>query len=148
MSWSAALRYSAAAAFAVPVGGMAWFELIYLFFGITGEDPPWSYNALGAAAAFGVALVWPLFGTTRAAEVVRRSCRLGGVVAVLLPLVALAVLMLWQRASGRPDLGMGGLMLYSLPVIAFVVALAFVLVLWLCDRVAAGRLREDEGPAL
>jgi hypothetical protein len=100
---------------ALPIGAIGWFELAYLFFGITGEDPPPSYNVSAAVAAFGVALAWPLLGTVRAAEVVRRSCRLGGIVTVLLPVVTIAVLLLWQSSTGRRDLGMGGLMLYSLP---------------------------------
>jgi len=133
-------RYAAATGFALPVGAMGWFELVYLFFGITGEDPPRSYSVLAAGAAFGFALAWPLFGTTQAAEVVRRSCRLGGIAALLLPVVSIAVLLIWQGSTGRRDLGMGGLMLYSMPVVAFGIALVMALVLWLCDRAAAKRL--------
>ena len=128
---------------AVPVGATGWFELVYLFFGVTGEDPPRSYNVVAAATAFGVALTWPLLGTVRAAEVVRRSCRLGGIAAVLLPIVSIAVLLLWESSTGRRDLGMGGLMLYSMPIVAFGVALLLALVFWLCDRVAAKRLRQE-----
>lgn len=138
------LRYSAAVALALPVGATGWFELTYLFFGITGEDPGRSYNLVAAVAAFGVALAWPLFGTVRAAEVVRRSCRLGGIAAVLLPVVSIAVLLLWESSSGRRDLGMGGLMLYSMPIVAFGVALVLALVFWLCDRSAAKQLRHEE----
>jgi hypothetical protein len=123
---------------------MGWFELVYLFFGITGEDPPASYSVMAAVAAFGVALAWPLFGTVRPAEVVRRSCRLGGIASVLLPIVTIAVLLLWQNSTGRRDLGMGGLMLYSMPVVAFGVALVLAFVFWLCDRSAAKRLHQQE----
>ncbi len=138
-----ALRYFAALGLALPVGATGWFELAYLYFGVTGEDPPRSYNVVAAVAAFGVALVWPLFGTVRPAEVVRRSCRLGGVVAVLLPIVSIAVLFLWESSAGRRDLGMGGLMLYSMPIVAFGFALVLALALWLCDRFAAKRLRQE-----
>ena len=141
MAW---LRYFAALGLAVPVGAVGWFELVYLFFGVTGEDPPRSYNVLAAAAAFGVALAWPLIGTVRPAEVVRRSCRLGGIAAVLLPIVSIAVLLLWTGSPGRRDLGMGGLMLYSMPIVAFGVALVLALIFWLCDRSAAKRLRQQE----
>ena len=96
---------------------------------------------VAALLAFGVALGWPLFGATQAAEVVRRSCRLGGLAAVLLPLVSIAVLLMWQSSTGRRDLGMGGLMLYSMPVVAFAIALLAAVVLWLCDRAAAKRLQ-------
>jgi hypothetical protein len=129
---------------ALPVGATGWFELVYLFFGVTGEDPPRSYNVVAAVAAFGVALTWPLLGTVRAAEVVRRSCRLGGIATVLLPMVSIAVLLLWESSTGRRDLGMGGLMLYSMPIVAFGVALVLALVFWLCDQSAAKRLRHEE----
>ena len=141
ISRPAALRYLTAAAFALPVGALVWFELVYLFFGFTGEDAPRGYNLVAALLAFGVALGWPLFGATQAAEVVRRSCRLGGLAAVLLPLVSIAVLLMWQSSTGRRDLGMGGLMLYSMPVVAFAIALLAAVVLWLCDRAAAKRLQ-------
>ena len=138
------LRYFAALGLALPVGAIGWFELVYLFFGVTGEDPPRSYNMVAAVAAFGVALAWPLLGAVRPAEVVRRSCRLGGIATVLLPIVTIAVLLLWERSTGRRDLGMGGLMLYSMPIVSFGIALVLALVFWLCDRSAAKRLRQQE----
>lgn len=138
-----ALRYFAALGLALPVGAAGWFELAYLYFGVAGEDPPRSYNVVAAMAAFGVALVWPLLDTVRPAEVVRRSCRLGGVVAVLLPVVSIAVLLLWEGSTGRRDLGMGGLMLYSMPFVALGFALVLGLALWLCDHYALKRLRQE-----
>lgn len=144
VSGSTSLRYLAAVGLALPVGAVGWFELVYLFFGVTGEDPPRSYNVVAAVAAFGLALAWPLLGTVRPAEVVRRSCRLGGIATVLLPVVSIAVLLLWESSTGRRDLGMGGLMLYSMPIVAFGVALVLALVFWLCDRSASKRLRWEE----
>lgn len=138
------LRYLTAAGFALPVGALGWFELVYLFFGVTGEDPPRSYNVLAAVTAFGIALAWPLFGAVQAAEVVRKSCRLGGIAAVLLPIVSIAVLVMWESSTGRRDLGMGGLMLYSMPIVAFGIALVVALVFWLCDRSAAKRLQRTD----
>jgi hypothetical protein len=144
VSGPTSLRYIAAVGLALPVGAIGWFELVYLFFGVTGEDPPRSYNVVAAMAAFGVALAWPLLGTVRPAEVVRSSCRVGGIAAVLLPIVSIAVLLMWEGSTGRRDLGMGGLMLYSMPIVAFGVALVLALVLWLCDRSAAKRLRQED----
>jgi hypothetical protein len=144
VSGPTSLRYLAAVGLALPVGAIGWFELAYLFFGVTGEDPPRGYNVVAAVAAFGVALAWPLLGTVRPAEVVRRSCRLGGIATVLLPVVTIAVLLLWESSTGRRDLGMGGLMLYSMPIVAFGVALVLALIFWLCDRSAGKRLRWKE----
>jgi hypothetical protein len=104
----------------------------------------WLTSSSASPAAFGVALTWPLLGTARPAEVVRRSCRLGGIATLFLPIVSIAVLLLWESSTGRRDLGMGGLMLYSMPIVAFGVALVLALFFWLCDRSAAKRLRHDE----
>lgn len=139
------LRFLAAILLAVPVGGILWLELVYLTFGITGHDAPASLHLVFLVAAFGLAAGWPLRGTHRPAEVVVRSCRLGVVVALLLPIVAVAVLLLWQNASDRPDLGMGGLMLYNVPIIAFGLALVLSATFWALGRLAEGRLRGEAG---
>lgn len=138
------LAYFAAAVLAVPVGALAWVELAYLWFGLTGEDAPAAFNAAAATFAFGLALGWPLLGARRPAEVVQRGCQLGQVMALLLPVVAIVVLLLWEKASDRPDLGMGGLMLYGLPVVAFGAAVVLILVFWLVYRLAGRRLRPSQ----
>ncbi len=135
------LRYLAAVLLAVPVGGILWLELLYLTFGLTGHDAPASLHLVFLVAAFGLAAGWPLRGTRRPAEVVVRSCRLGVVVVLLLPVVAVAVLLLWQNAPGRPDLGMGGLMLYNVPIIAFGMALVLTVAFWIIGRLAERRLQ-------
>lgn len=136
------LGYAAAAGFAVPIGAIAWFEAVYLFFGITGEDPSAIFSFLAAGLAFGFAFGGPLVRARRPAQVVRRACQLGLLVAVLLPVVAVAVLLLWQSVPGRPDLGMGGLMLYSLPFVALGVAAVLALASGLGIRLAGRRLQD------
>lgn len=138
------LAHIAAAVLAVPVGAVAWFELAYLWFGLTGEDAPTAFNAVAGIFAFGLALSWPLLGARCPAEVVQRGCQLGQVLALLLPVVAIAVLLLWENASDRPDLGMGGLMLYGLPVVAFGAAVVLILVFWSVYRLAGRRLRPSQ----
>lgn len=135
------LEYVTAVVLAAPVGAVAWFELVYLWFGLTGEDPPAAISSAMAIFAFGAAFGWPLYGAGCSAEVVRRGCHLGLLVALLLPLVAIAVLLLWQNASGRPDLGMGGLILYNLPFIALGVAAVLAIVFGLGSRWAGRRLQ-------
>lgn len=134
--------YVAAAALAVPVGGVAWFELTYLWFGLTGEDPTPVISMAAGISAFCLAFGWPL-RAHRAAEVVIRSCTLGQAFAVLLPVVALAVLLVWQSATGRRDLGMGGLMLYSFPIVAFVACIVLVIVFGIGKSLAAKRLQRS-----
>lgn len=131
----------AASLLAVPVGAIAWFELLYLAFGLTGRDPaPWLVLAT-CVLSFSVAFGWPLFRSREpAALVVRRACRLGLVVSLLLPVVAFAVLFIWESAEARPDLGMGGLMLYSLPFVALAVAVVLALLFAVGEKLAARRL--------
>lgn len=136
-------RYVAAAALAVPVGAVAWFELTYLWFGFTGEDPIPIITAAAGIAAFGLAFGWPLYRARRVAQVVVRSCTLGQIIAVLLPVVTIAVLFIWQGASGRRDLGMGGLMLYSIPIVAFVACIVLVIVFGIGKSMAAKRLQRS-----
>lgn len=135
------LTYLTAALFAIPIGAVIWFELVYLWFGLTGEHPPPVINIAAFLAAIGLAMGGPLYRAQRPAQVVQRSCRLGLAVSLLLPIVTIAVLVLWQRSTGRPDLGMGGLMLFNLPIIAFVVTLVLAILFSLCSQSAARRLK-------
>ena len=116
---------------AMPVAAIAWFELVYLYFGLTGEDPPSAVSIIAFVLPFVMATTWSVVGAYRAAAVVRRSCRLGMLLAILLPVVAFAVLFLWENAPGRRDLGMGGLMLYSLPFVALGVSAVLIPIFWI-----------------
>lgn len=135
-----ALAYVAALAVGAPVGGVLWLEGAYFGFGLTGGDLSAAGEVVLALAAFGAAVLWPLYRTVRPAEVVLRGCRLGVVAALLLPLVALAVLWMWEAASGRPDLGMGGMILYSAPYVSLGLALVLLLLFGLGSHVASRRL--------
>lgn len=130
----------AALATALPVGGLAWLELAYLNFGLTGRD--WSPGVawLAAFALTGLATAWALRGAGRPAAAIRRGCNLGVLLAILLPIVAVAVLLLWEDASDRPDLGMGGMMLYSMPFVAVGLAVVLVLGFGVGARLAARRM--------
>ena len=131
----------AALAVAVPVGGLAWLELTYLNFGLTGRGWSPGVALLAALALLGLTAVWSLRGATRPAEAVRRGCNLGIVCAMLLPVIAVAVLLLWEDATDRPDLGMGGMMLYSMPFVAAGLAVVLVLGFGIGAKLARRRLR-------
>ncbi|HVL58368.1 MAG TPA: hypothetical protein VM491_17860 [Burkholderiaceae bacterium] len=135
------MRYLAAVSLGVLLVPILWFELLYLAFGITGRDASNVYGLASLVAAAVVAIGWPLRGTHRPAQVVRRSCMLGIVSALLLPVVAVTVLMLWLTLPGRPDLGMGGLMLYSLPWVAAAAAVVLTLLFGLGSVWAGRRLQ-------
>ncbi|SEN24501.1 hypothetical protein [Nitrosomonas marina] len=134
------LSYAVAGALALPVGAVMWFETVYLFFGLTGEDPSDSFSFLAATVVFGFAFGWPVFRAYCTARVVQRACQLGLLVSNLLPVVAVAVLLLWQEASNRPDFGMGGLMLYALPYVALGLAVILVIGFGLGIHLAGRRL--------
>lgn len=139
-------RRLAAAALALLVGPVVWFEIIYLSFGLTGDDPPVWLNAGAAVLAFGGAFAVALRGGSRPAAVVQRGCRAGFVAVLLLPAVAFAVLLLWEALPGRRDLGMGGMMLYVLPWVALGAAVVLGLLFLLGNALAARRLRAGAQP--
>jgi hypothetical protein len=134
----------ASAVSALPVGGILWFELVYLWFGLTGNEPPFLVNMAAFTAAFGTAFLSPLYRARLLAEVLLRACRLGIIVSLLLPAVSIAVLLIWEN-SVRPDLGMGGLMLYNMPFVSVAVAIVLVaffsLAHWLSTRWGQNRMR-------
>lgn len=133
------MRYLTAALLAIPVGLIIWVEVLYLGFGFTQEDASPALNVTAIALAVVVTLGWPLHRTASAAAAGRRACRLGIAASLLLPVVAVAVLLLWESASDRPDLGMGGLMLYNMPIIAGVIAFVLVIPFWIGERLFARR---------
>lgn len=133
-------RLFTAVVVAIPIAAILWFEIVYLWFGATGGELSASANGVIVALALMACGAWSLSGAERAAQVVHRACRLGIAVAIALPIVAIAVLLLWVNASGRRDLGMGGLMLYSLPVVAFVASIVLVVVFGIGRRLAAKRM--------
>lgn len=133
-------RLATAVLVSTPIAAILWFEIAYLWFGATGDELAGAASVGVVALALAAVVAWALFDAERAAHVVHRACRLGIAVAIALPIVAVVVLLLWENASGRRDLGMGGLMLYSLPVVAFVVAIVLVVVFGLGRRLAAKRI--------
>jgi hypothetical protein len=132
-----------AAGLACPLAFIAWFEVMYLWFGITGEDSWRPIDLLIAVIVYGGALTGLVRGAERPAEVVHRACRLGIGLSIALPIVTVAVLLMWVNAEGRPDLGMGGLMLYSMPVVAFLAAVILVMIFAVGRRQAEKRLQVD-----
>lgn len=134
-----------AALLAIPVGSILWFELVYLWFGLAGKEPSPLVNIASFAIAFGIAFGWPLYRTHLPAEVLRKSCRLGIIVSLSLPPISVAVLLVWEN-SVRPDLGMGGLMLYNMPFVALAAAIILIVLFSLGHRLAARRIRRRQEP--
>ena len=135
---------AAAVLAAMPVSAVLWFESVYLWFGLSGADLPGSQQAIVALGSWAAVVAWSLRGTARAAGVVLRAARLGIAVSIALPVVAVGVLLLWEASEGRRDLGMGGMMLYSMPVVTFVAAIVLVMIFAALRSAAAKRLAADD----
>lgn len=116
-----------AAVLAVPIAAIVWFEAAYLWFGVTAVDPPPHIKLGIAIGAYAMVIAHATYGARGPAEVTLRACRFGIGVSILLPIVCLAVLLFWVNARVRPDLGMGGLALYSIPIVAFVISIVLVM---------------------
>jgi len=125
------------------VAPIAWFEVAYLLFGATGADPGGAVDLAVAFATFVGSVGWSLHGARRPAQVVRNGCRAGIALSIALPVVTIAVLLLWLSADDRPDLGMGGLMLYSMPVVAVIAAIVLVVLFTIVRDLASRRLAHD-----
>ena len=125
---------------ALPVAAVIWFEAVYLWFGVTAADPPGVVKVAIATAAYVMVIAHARSGARQRAEVVLRACRLGIGVTMLLPLVTIAVLLIWVNAPARPDLGMGGLALYSIPVVAFLLSIVLVVAFGIGRRLALSRI--------
>ena len=134
------MRWLVAVLLAVPIGLILWLELLYLVFGLTGREMAPAVNVAFLVLAFGAAVAWPLYKTRRSAEVGRRSCRLGVAVAMLLPVVA-AVPLVWDGAFRDRDLGMGGLAIYGLALVAAGAGLVFIVLFALGSHWCSQRLR-------
>lgn len=130
----------AGAVLALPVAAVVWFEAAYLWFGVTAADPSQSMKWFIAAAAYGMVVSYATYGARASAEVALRVCRLGIAVSILLPIVCLAVLLIWVNARVRPDLGMGGLALYSIPVVALIMSMVLVVAFGIGRRLALRRI--------
>lgn len=141
-----AARLLAALLVVAPVGALAWGAVLYLLFGLTGEDAPRPVTWATALGCGGGVWAWVLRGGATPAGVVARGARLGIAVALLLPVVAVAVLLLWQHVPGRRDLGMGGLMLYNVPLVALAMTLILVPIFWGVMRLAQRRLPVTGAP--
>ena len=130
-----------AAVIAVPIAAVLWFEAAYLWFGVRAVDPPADVKWGIAVAAYAVVIAYATYGARGPAEVMLRACRFGIGASILLPVVCLAVLLIWINARVRPDLGMGGLALYSIPIVAFVVSIVLVIAFGIGRRLALRRLQ-------
>lgn len=124
----------------IPVAALLWFEVIYLLFGLTGEDAGTAVDVAIALLSLAATLAWSLHGAAAPADAASRASRLGIAVSMALPIVSIAVLLIWTSAEGRRDLGMGGLMLYSMPVVAFIACIVLVVLFGTVRRVAGKRI--------
>lgn len=132
------MRYISAFLLSLPIGALLLFEISYLYFGITGKDATNVIGALMCLLSFGFVFIYPLHGTERTSEAVKRSCSLGIFVAISLPFTAFAVLLLFQHHPDQGEYGMGGLIIYGLPIMTAGVGLV-VAVLFLIGRIFAVR---------
>lgn len=124
----------------VPVSALLWFQFVYLWYGLTARDvEPFPRLAI-ALVSLGACVAWSLAKGSEPAHAALRASRLGIAVAMALFPVTIAVLLIWQSASNRPDLGMGGLMLYSLPVVALIAAVVLIAIFAGIRRLAERRI--------
>jgi hypothetical protein len=141
------LKYILTAALAVPIGAIIWFEILYLYFGITAKDPSRTIIFLSALIAFSLSFVLLLIRSQRPVQVLRRACFLGLIVSILLPLVAYKTFVLIESASSPQhknllrDIGEGGMIFSGILFFSFPIGVGLVLVFALGYFLAGRRLK-------
>ena len=130
--------FLAALLLALPLVVIVWAATVYTVYGLTGElIHPYFQFVTGLFLYFIIGL-WAIFGSEHTSEVAYRLCRLGAILALLLPIVAAFVSLAWATGSAArpPDLLMGYSAL-EIPVLAGGIALALILLFFFGSFLAA-----------
>lgn len=124
------MHYLIATLIALPVGILLWGQLLYFIFGMTGEQPSATGEALSGGLALALSYTLCVYRCPNIASVLLRGRVIGVAASLMLPVTAVVVLLIWQQAEDRRDLGMGGLMLYNLPIAGLIAGLLLSAVFW------------------
>lgn len=130
--------FLAALLLSIPLVGIVWAASVYTVYGLTGElIHPYFQFVTGLFLYFIIGL-WGVFGSEHTSEVLYRLCRLGAILALLLPIVTAFVSLAWATGSAfrPPDL----LIEYSaleIPVLAGGIALALIMLFFFGSFLAA-----------
>ena len=128
-----------AALMALPNTAVIWGVIIYTVFGITGEAPSGEIHLITLSIGFMLIYGWTYHGSSTVADVVYQSCRLGMVLALLIPVSTGTVSVLWAlEVVLRPDGLLNRFSLIEIPVFATTGAMLLIL-LYLAGSYLAAR---------
>ena len=124
---------------ALPNSLIIWAVIIYTVIGITGENVSPVIHLITLAGGFLLVYGWSIYGSRTAADVVYQSCRLGMLLALLLPVVTLLVSTLWGlQLTPRAAFIFEKWSLIEIPAIATSLAMLLIL-LYLAGSYLAAR---------
>ena len=124
---------------ALPNSLVIWAVIIYAVIGITGENVSPVIHLITLSGGFLLVYGWSVYGSRTTADVVYQSCRLGMLLALLLPVVTLLVSALWGlKLTPRAEFIFEEWGLVEIPAIATSLAMLLIL-LYLAGSYLAAR---------
>ena len=130
--------FLAALLLSIPSVGIILAAVVYTVYGLTGDMIHPYFQFVTALFLYFIIGLWAIFGSEHTSEVVYRLCRLGAILALLLPVVTAFVSLAWATGSAfrPPDLLIGYSAL-EIPVLAGGIALALILLFFFGSFLAA-----------
>ncbi len=133
--------YISAALFSLPNTALIWFIIMYPVYGITGTFMHPVFHMITCIIIFLIIWSWALLGSQHIREIIYRTCRLGSILAILLPVVTGLVSLLWAVAdAGRPSGFLPGYSALEIPAYAAAVALLLILLFLTGSYLAARKM--------
>jgi hypothetical protein len=124
--------------FSLPNVVIIWFVVMYPVYGLTGEALHPFFHIFTCTMVFLVIWSWTLLGSQKNFEITYRSCRLGAILALLLPVSAGLTSLFWIfDVTERPDTFLSGYSALEIPALALAAAMLIILLFLTGSYVAA-----------
>ena len=130
--------FLAALLLSIPSVGIILAAVVYTVYGLTGDMiHPYFQFVTGLFLYFIIGL-WSIFGSEHTSEVAYRLCRLGAILALLLPIATAFVSLAWGTGSAvRPSDLLPGLTAFEIPILSAGIALVLILLFFFGSFLAA-----------
>ena len=134
--------YITAVLFSLPNTALIWFIIMYPVYGLTGTTMHPLFHVSTCIFIFFIIWSWALLGSQNIREIIYRTCRLGSIFALLLPVVTGLVSLFWVTTdAGRPPGFLSGYSAFEIPAYAVAGALLLI-ILFLTGSYLAARKME------
>ena len=133
--------YITAVLFSLPNTALIWFIIMYPVYGMTGAKMHLFFHVLTCVFVFFIIWSWSFLGSQHIREIVYRTCRLGSILALLLPVVTGFVSIIWAATdAGRPPGFLSGYSALEIPAYAAAGTLLLILLFLTGSYLAASKM--------